>query len=102
MLAFRSHDAEGCVTAYLAERPSFFGIVRRISWRETFAAEVQHTREVVAAGLISHLEETREDWEAALDRVAARDAVPVVGARQAPPAAPSPAEGDTASAIPEA
>lgn len=72
MLAFRSHDTRGCVAAYLAERPHFFGIVRRLTWRETFSAEVQHTREMVSGSLVTYLEETRSDWESAVEAVIQR------------------------------
>jgi len=72
MLAFRSHDTAGCVAAYVAERPSFFGIVRRLTWRETFTADVQHTREIVEGSLATYLEETRDTWGPTLDRVLAQ------------------------------
>ena len=44
MRLFNSHDPAACAWAYVKERPALYGIVRRGSWRETFAAERQHTR----------------------------------------------------------
>ncbi len=64
MSAFDEADPTMCVTEYVRQRPSFYGIVRRWNWRETFVAgEPQFTRESVRAGLITHLEETRPEWE---------------------------------------
>lgn len=65
MSAFDEADPAMCVTEYVRQRPAFHGIVRRRNWRETFVAgEPQFTRESVRAGLITHLEETRPEWEA--------------------------------------
>jgi hypothetical protein len=65
MSAFDEADPAMCVTEYVRQRPSFHGIVRRRNWRETFVpGEPQFTRESVRAGLITHLEETRPEWEA--------------------------------------
>jgi hypothetical protein len=65
MSAFDEADPIMCVTEYVRQRPAFYGIVRQRNWRETFApGEPQFTRESVRAGLITHLEETRPEWEA--------------------------------------
>jgi hypothetical protein len=64
MSAFDETDPVVCVTEYVRQRPAFYGIVRQRNWRETFAAgEPQFTRESVRAALITHLEETRPEWE---------------------------------------
>ena len=64
MSAFDEADPAMCVTEYVRQRPAFFGIVRRRNWRETFVpGEPQFTRDSVRAGLITHLEETRPEWE---------------------------------------
>jgi len=64
MSAFDEADPAMCVTEYVRQRPSFYGIVRRRNWRETFVpGEPQFTRESVRAGLINYLEETRTEWE---------------------------------------
>ena len=65
MSAFDDPEPEHCVTVYVRQRPAFFGIVRRTSWRETFRAERQYNRAEVAAGLTAWLEETRGEWEEA-------------------------------------
>ena len=64
MSAFDEADPAMCVTEYVRQRPAFYGIVRRRNWSETFApGEAQYTRESVRAALITHLEETRPEWE---------------------------------------
>ena len=64
MSAFDEADPALCVTEYVRQRPSFYGIVRRRNWQETFVpGEPQFTRESVRAALITHLEETRPEWE---------------------------------------
>ncbi len=64
MSAFDEADPAMCVTEYVRQRPALYGIVRRRNWRETFVSgEPQFTRESVRAGLITHLEETRPEWE---------------------------------------
>ena len=64
MSAFDEADPAVCVTEYVRQRPAFYGIVRRRNWQETFVpGEPQHTRESVRAALITHLEETRPEWE---------------------------------------
>ena len=64
MSAFDEADPTMCVTEYVRQRPALYGIVRRRNWRETFVAgEPQYTRESVRAALITHLEETRPEWE---------------------------------------
>lgn len=67
MRRYASKDPWRCVEWFLAQRPSVFGIVRRHSWSETFAADVQHHRESVIAGIAAHLENTRSEWESAPD-----------------------------------
>ena len=111
MSAFDEADPVMCVTEYVRQRPAFYGIVRQRNWRETFAAdEPQFTRESVRAALITHLEETRPEWEAVSAEIRqrrqeerrrrmeeaarAREAAAAVAAamaQMAPPAEPEPA-----------
>lgn len=97
MSAFDDPEPEHCVKVYVRQRPAFFGIVRRGSWRETFRAERQHNRAEVAAGLAAWLEETRGEWEeaaaAAREERAARRAAQE--ARMAAEAAAMPAPQET-------
>ncbi len=55
-------DMEESVREYLRQRPAFFGIVRRDSWRDTFLAVDQHNQEVVASALMVVLDESRDVW----------------------------------------
>lgn len=55
-------NLHAAVDAYLLQRPSVFGIVRRDTWRSTFKAKNQFNREYVASGLTAYLEETEEAW----------------------------------------
>ncbi len=73
MAAFDVPDPGQCVSEYVRQRPSFYGIVRQRTWKDTFAAGgVQHTREVVRGALASYLEETREEWEPVANEARAR------------------------------
>jgi hypothetical protein len=64
MSAFDVNDPVLCVSEYVRQRPSFYGIVRRRTWTETFVpGEPQFSRESVRSALITYLEETRSDWE---------------------------------------
>ncbi len=97
MSAFDDPEPEHCVAVYVRQRPAFFGIVRRKSWRETFRAERQYNRAEVAAGLTVWLEETRGEWEEAAaaargERAARRAALE---ARMAAEAAAPPAPQET-------
>ncbi|NLV40975.1 MAG: hypothetical protein GXY15_07080 [Candidatus Hydrogenedentes bacterium] len=106
MAAFDDPEPEHCVAVYVRQRPAFFGIVRRTSWRETFRAERQFNRAEVAAGLTAWLEETREQWEepaaaARTERAARRAALEArmaaeAAAPQAPQDTPPPVTGDAA------
>lgn len=106
MSAFDDPEPEHCVAVYVRQRPAFFGIVRRTSWRETFRAEHQYNRAEVAAGLTAWLEETRTEWEeaaaAAREERAARRAAQEArmaaeaAAPQAPQETPPPVTGETA------
>ena len=66
MRLFPSNDPQACAQAYMHERPTLYGIARRGTWKSTFEQEHQHTRLEVEMALATHLEETREDWEAEL------------------------------------
>jgi len=68
MCRFELRNSARCVDRYLEQLGSFYGVVRRGSWRDTFAAARQLTRETVRTALVAHLEETRPEWDAALDR----------------------------------
>ena len=73
MSAFDEADPAVCVTEYVRQRPAFYGIVRRRNWQETFIpGEPQFTRESVRAALITHLEETRPEWENVSEEVRTR------------------------------
>ena len=75
MRLFKSQDPAACARAYVTERPSLFGIVRRGTWRDTFAAERQHTRLEVHAGLVAYLEESEAEWRGVIEEeLAARQA----------------------------
>ena len=99
MAAFDDPEPEHCVAVYVRQRPAFFGIVRRGSWRETFRAERQFNRTEVAAGLTAWLEETREQWEepaaaARAERAARRAEQEARMAALAAAAPPPPAAGE--------
>lgn len=100
MCAFDDPEPEHCVTVYVRQRPAFFGIVRRTSWRETFRAERQYNRAEVAAGLTAWLEETRGEWEeaaaAAREERAARRAAQEARMAAEAAAPPLSVAGDTA------
>lgn len=55
-------NLQEAVEEYLRQRPALFGIVRRKSWRETFMAREQYSRQYVRTGLIAYLEDTEEIW----------------------------------------
>ncbi len=93
-----SLDVEACVQAYIRQLPHVHGIVRTESWRETFRAPEQYTRQHVATALRGHLEETRPEWEAEVQRAleqAAHAAEERAAARAAEEAA---AQGETGNA----
>ena len=98
MSAFDEADPTMCITEYVRQRPALYGIVRRRNWRETFVAgEPQFTRESVRAGLITHLEETRPEWESVSAEIRQRRqeerrrrVEEATRAREAVAAAPSP------------
>lgn len=60
-------DIQAAVEEYLRQRPSLFGIVRRGTWRETFRAAEQFSRQFVYTGLRAFLEETEDDWRPMVD-----------------------------------
>ncbi len=107
MSAFDEADPAMCVTEFVRQRPAFYGIVRRRNWRETFVAgQPQFTRESVCAALITHLEETRPEWEAVsaetrqrrqedrrrrIEEATRRQAVAAAAAPPPPPPVPEPA-----------
>lgn len=74
MRLFHCENPAACAAAYVSERPALYGIVRRGSWRETFAASVQHTRLEVSTALAAYLEETQGEWRAELEVLLAADA----------------------------
>ena len=66
MSAFDEPDPGRCVNVFVRQRPAFYGIVRSRTWKDTFAPGApQLNRERVIAAMTTHLEETRDDWEAA-------------------------------------
>ena len=60
---YESRDPRRCAMHYANELGDVFGIVRRGTWNETFAQDVQISKEALIEGLTAHLEETRETWE---------------------------------------
>jgi hypothetical protein len=60
---FDSNNPWRCAEKYVRRLPAFHGIVRKRSWRATFAQPDQLGREEVIAGLAAHIEDTREEWE---------------------------------------
>ncbi len=60
---FGRGDMEAGVRAYITKYPSFYGIMRRGSWRETFADTTQYTRQDVFSALTTYLELHRDEWE---------------------------------------
>ncbi len=67
---YQSRDPRRCAERYVSRLPAFLGIARRGSWKATFTAPRQYSRDEVIAGLTAYLEETRPMWEPV---VAARD-----------------------------
>lgn len=67
-------NLHAAVDAYLLQRPSVFGIVRRDTWRSTFKAKNQFNREYVASGLTAYLEETEEAWRPLVEEARQADA----------------------------
>ena len=57
-----SPEIDDCVAEYVAALPALFGIVRRQTWRESFAAPWQFRRGEVAAALTQKLEATEAEW----------------------------------------
>lgn len=62
------------VDEYLRQRPSLFGIVRRTTWRATFRADHQFTREFVSTGIREYLESTEEDWRPKVEEAREQEA----------------------------
>lgn len=75
MCACRSRDAAGCAERYVAHLPGIYGVVRRRSWRHTFTAPEQFTREIVSNALAAYLDETQDAWQPALDEQELREAI---------------------------
>ena len=67
MRTFGSMDPELCVSRFLEDRGHLYGVVNQGSWQDTFQAEAQHHRYTVRLYLLSYLDETREEWEPALE-----------------------------------
>ncbi|MGI6137451.1 MAG: hypothetical protein ACOYI9_00320 [Candidatus Hydrogenedentales bacterium] len=55
-------DIDTAVKKYLRQKPSFYGIMQRGTWRTTFESENQYNRECVSFGLMAYLEQTEETW----------------------------------------
>lgn len=66
MSRFQSRNPSRVVDRHVRRMPGVYGIVRQQSWRDTFLAPEQFTRERVISGLTAYLEETRTEWEAAI------------------------------------
>ncbi len=95
MTRFRSRNPARCVQRYIDDVGTVYGVVRLRSWRETFAQETQHTRDAVATALLTHLEETRDEWEQALRE---QHAIGGNGHDRDDPSAPVKAKEETESA----
>jgi len=80
MCRYQSRNPRRCAERYVSRLSAFLGIARRETWKATFAAPWQHSRDEVIAGLTAHLEETRPEWEPV---VAARDAQEPIEREQA-------------------
>ncbi|NLN92070.1 MAG: hypothetical protein GX130_02015 [Candidatus Hydrogenedens sp.] len=55
-------DSIVAVENFLTLYPSFLGIMRIGSWKETFSSEVPEHKDTVRFALRLHLEDTRESW----------------------------------------
>lgn len=86
---FDTRDPGALAAQFVEAQGVVFGKVRRRLWRDTFAAEEQHTRETVENLIAARLEETREAWEA----------VPISApsARPAPELLPPPPEEEASA-----
>jgi hypothetical protein len=74
MCRFESRNPVRCVERHLSLRGLFYGLVRGDSWKGTFRAPDQPSRETVTFALLAYLEEHREAWEAALSERDVREA----------------------------
>ena len=75
MCQAHTRNPERAIERFISRLPGIYGIVRQASWRETFDEPRQFARDEVRASLLVHLEETREEWEAALCEKLERDRV---------------------------
>jgi len=75
MCACRSRDAAGCAERFVMRLPGIYGVVRRGSWRHTFTAPEQFTREIVSNALAAYLDETQDAWQSALEEQELREAI---------------------------
>ena len=73
MCQYHSRNPARCVERYVTRLPGMYGVMRQGTWRETFDAPVQCTRDIVKVALIAYLDETRPAWEAALAEQAQRE-----------------------------
>ncbi|HOV33525.1 MAG TPA: hypothetical protein PLX23_09205 [Candidatus Hydrogenedens sp.] len=51
------------VEKHLKKLSTFYGIVRRNTWKETFSQSLQFTFEEVYYGIIAYLTETEDEWK---------------------------------------
>jgi hypothetical protein len=96
-----SRDLDACVEQHMTQVPGLFGLALRRTWRETFAAPDQVTREVVRSGIAAHLEDTRANWEAAVADLPEALVTPMQVADMPPDPTPTPeSPGDNADGSP--
>lgn len=66
MAFFDAGEPADCVrnSPFVKKIPDFMGIMRRGTWKKTFApGQEQINRQAMEELLIEHLEQTREEWE---------------------------------------
>ncbi len=68
MCRFELRNPARCVDRYLEQLGNFYGVVRHGTWRSTFSDVRQMNCETVRSALTAHLEETRPEWDEAVDK----------------------------------
>ena len=65
--AYGTADPELGLERFLEDRGQLYGVINQGSWKTTFLAKKQYTILTAQVYLRSYLEETREDWQPALE-----------------------------------
>jgi hypothetical protein len=65
--AYGTADPELGLERFLEDRGQLYGVINQGSWSDTFAAEKQHDVLTARVYLLSYFEDTREEWQPAVE-----------------------------------